>query len=159
VIRAVHQREDVYHGPHSGKDADLLIEWDYEVARDSLGYASDEGSVVVEPRKEPQSHWNANHRPEGIFIACGPHIKRGMKLDSVSIYDIAPTVLYLQGHPVAKDMDGKVLADIFTEQQLDRYPIVECEPTSVEAQTDRARLDRDEEREIEERLKGLGYIE
>ena len=49
----------------------------------------------------------------GIFLAYGKGIKKGKKIKGAKIYDIAPTVLHIFGLPIPKDMDGKVLDDIF----------------------------------------------
>jgi predicted AlkP superfamily phosphohydrolase/phosphomutase len=51
------------------------------------------------------------HRPYGVFVANGPHFRQGLKLENASVLDITPTLLYLYGLPVAKDMDGKILTD------------------------------------------------
>jgi arylsulfatase A-like enzyme len=55
------------------------------------------------------------HREEGIFLAYGPFINKGKEINESKIYDIAPTILHLMEVPVPKDMDGKVLKDIFQE--------------------------------------------
>ena len=124
VVRAVHWREDLYHGPYAGQAADMLVEWDYDVLRDSLCYRTAETSIIVQsPKRFDRDRRVAGlHRPQGIFIAYGPHIKRGTTVANVSIYDIAPTILYLQGHSIPEDMDGKVLANIFTDERLRHYP-------------------------------------
>ena len=117
VIRAVHRREDVYHGPYVEQAADLLIEWDDSVLRDSLCYRVAGESITVQSPERPgrDKRVSGRHRPQGIFIAYGPHIKRGATVANACLYDIAPTVLCLQGHPIPADMDGKVLTDIFAE--------------------------------------------
>ena len=76
-----------------------------------------------------------------------------------AIYDIAPTLLYLQGYLILKDMDGKVLTEIFSEDYLARHPIHQVESSEVKGQTLPVTLDEEETRKIEERLRGLGYIE
>ncbi len=58
--------------------------------------------------------WSGIHRPNGIFIAYNKnYIRAGAKLDNVSICDIAPTALHIIGSPILKDMDGRVLLEIF----------------------------------------------
>ena len=76
-----------------------------------------------------------------------------------TLYDVAPTILYLQGHPVPMDMDGQVLTDIFTEEHLRHHRVQYHEPTSGTTRADAALLDAKDARKIEERLRGLGYIE
>jgi predicted AlkP superfamily phosphohydrolase/phosphomutase len=58
-----------------------------------------------------------------VLIAYGPHIRRGATVDNACLYDIAPTILYLQGQPIPGDMDGKVLDALFTPQHLRDHPV------------------------------------
>ena len=55
------------------------------------------------------------HRLNGIFLCHGPDIKKGKITRKARIYDIAPTVLHMFGLPIPKDMDGRVLKEIFEE--------------------------------------------
>ena len=48
------------------------------------------------------------HRNPGVFIAYGPHIAPSRGSHTLSVYDIAPTVLTLLGLPQSTDMPGKV---------------------------------------------------
>jgi len=52
----------------------------------------------------------------GIFVAKGPRIKKGIKIDGAKIYDIAPTILHIFGLPIPNEMDGRVLKEIFNNQ-------------------------------------------
>ncbi len=56
-----------------------------------------------------------DHEAHGIFLAAGPHIRRGMEVKGGSVLDLTPTVLHYLGFPVAKDMDGKVLESVFDD--------------------------------------------
>ena len=51
----------------------------------------------------------------GMFIAIGPNIKRDVRLMglTVSVFDIAPTILNLYGIPQPAQMKGRVLSEIF----------------------------------------------
>jgi hypothetical protein len=75
------------------------------------------------------------------------------------VYDIAPTILYLQHHPVPSDMDGKVLADMFTEERLRRHPVQHGEPGGTVYREDQVELDEKETEKIKGRLQDLGYLE
>jgi hypothetical protein len=83
----------------------------------------------------------------------------GATIAHAALYDIAPTILYLQDHPVPADMDGRVLTDIFTEDHVHLLPIQQGEATGTSPQQAEAVLDEEEARKIEERLRGLGYID
>jgi len=56
-----------------------------------------------------------SHRLNGIFLAHGPGIKKGYKIENAKIYDIAPTILHIFGLPIPKDIDGRVLKEIFKD--------------------------------------------
>lgn len=161
VIRAVHRREDLYHGPFIEKAADLMIEWDYEVVQDTLCYQAEGNSVIIQsPQRNPsRKQWTGIHHSEGIFIASGPHLKQGVTLVNATLYDIAPTILYLQGQPIYRDMDGRVLTEIFTEEHLYHSPVHYQEPADAVVQAAEIVLEAEEARKVEERLRGLGYIE
>lgn len=55
------------------------------------------------------------HRTEGIFIAYGPDIKKGGEIKEASIFDIAPTILHMFNISIPKEMDGRILNEIFRE--------------------------------------------
>ena len=71
--------------------------------------------------------------------------------------DLAPTLLHLMGEAVPDDMDGRVLHEIFQpafeETHAVRYQVAAA-AGSREAQV----LSSEEEAEIEDRLRGLGYL-
>jgi predicted AlkP superfamily phosphohydrolase/phosphomutase len=161
VVRAVKRREEIYHGPFLEQASDLVIQWDYEALQEDLCYdAEDERHIVSAPKGgTPDESWAGAHHSEGILIAHGPHIIRGATIAHATLYDIAPTILYLQDHPVPADMDGQVLTDIFTDDHLRLCPIQQGEATSPSPREVEAVLDEEEARKIEERLRGLGYID
>jgi len=51
----------------------------------------------------------------GVFIAMGPGIKKGVRIMglSMSVFDIAPTILHVYGLPAADQMRGRALTEIF----------------------------------------------
>lgn len=57
------------------------------------------------------SHGKSN---EGILIAAGPDVASG-SLDRAHIFDIAPTLAYGLGLAVARDTDGQVCEELFSE--------------------------------------------
>lgn len=96
--------------------------------------------------------------PDGVFIVSGEGIRKGYKINRVDIYDILPTILYLSGLPVAKDMRGRVVEEVFEEYFLDNHPtkyIDSYGPHSASFRTIRSSSDN----EVKEQLKNLGYIQ
>jgi len=54
-----------------------------------------------------------DHNPFGMFCISGKGIQKDERIYGATLLDITPTILHLFGLPVGKDMDGKVLLNIF----------------------------------------------
>jgi predicted AlkP superfamily phosphohydrolase/phosphomutase len=102
-------------------------------------------------------HLSGAHRIDGIVIANGPGIKKGATVEGATIYDIAPTILYALGLPTGKDMDGRVLTDIFEHprETIETVETWDTAPIKAEAEPE---LPAAMEKETLEHLKSLGYI-
>jgi predicted AlkP superfamily phosphohydrolase/phosphomutase len=61
--------------------------------------------------------------PDGFLLALGDGVKEGGLLHSASVLDVAPTILYLMGLPVARDMEGRVLSEIVEEDFARAHPL------------------------------------
>lgn len=125
------------------------------------------------PKKDYAEYWKSEkregtiavgqsgkHHLDGIFIASGYPIRKGVTVDA-DIYDIAPTILALLGLPNATDMKGEVLREIFepsfledrTSKNIDSYDdIIPLEGRGI----DHGRLG---EEELVEQLRSLGYVQ
>ena len=96
----------------------------------------------------------------GILVAKGPPFKRGAEIAGARLIDFAPTLLYLLGQPVPRDMDGKVLSDLFQPEYLQSHPIrYDDEEEDFHAPESGGEYSKEEAAQVEERLKALGYIE
>ncbi len=60
--------------------------------------------------------------PEGFLMAAGGPVGRG-RLPVGSIVDVAPTLLYLFGLPLGRDMSGTARTDVFTREFTARHPV------------------------------------
>ncbi len=100
--------------------------------------------------------------PDGILILSGPAIRKGAHLEQATVLDILPTLLHLQGLPVADDMSGRVLTEALDPDLLARSPVrsIATYETSPLHDPD-APIVADEEmdRALLEKLRILGYIE
>lgn len=65
------------------------------------------------------THENA---PDGFMLAYGSAVEPGRRIRG-SVVDVAPTVLYFLGVPVARDIDGVARTDVFTRSFTDSQPI------------------------------------
>ncbi len=135
----------------AGDDTTIIIVSDH-------GFHSDQRR----PEGSSQIHEGqpvAWHRRYGVLAIRGPHIKKDQRVYGASLLDITPTVLTLLGCPVARDMDGKPLRQIFDVETVDVSEIDTYE-REEEAASDRgAAEDPWLARQVLARLVDLGYIE
>lgn len=82
---------------HRGEDTGVLL-------------LSDHGVGPGEDPKVPGYHDDA---PPGMVVWNGPGIRPDHRLEGATVYDILPTLMASMGLPVAEDLDGKVLGDVF----------------------------------------------
>jgi predicted AlkP superfamily phosphohydrolase/phosphomutase len=149
IVTGVKRREELYVGPELELAADLLVAHH----DDSVWFYYSEGErpdAIFE-----ESGWaSGNHEPDGLFLGWGPDFRKGAELPDANIADILPTLFATMGVPIPDDVDGRVLWEA-----LDATPRVKWTeakayvPVAGEARgsaTDRA---------IEERLRGLGYLQ
>jgi hypothetical protein len=61
--------------------------------------------------------------PDGFLLAVGDGIKAGAVVSNGSVLDVTPTILYLMGLPVARDMEGRVLTEIVEEDFARAHPV------------------------------------
>jgi arylsulfatase A-like enzyme len=97
-----------------------------------------------------------HHRPNGILLIHGPGVTPGARVETASIVDVTPTVLWLSGQPIPAEMDGKALTGVFAHDWQASHP-VEITDRSIDRAADDAAYSAEDEDTIRERLKGLGY--
>ncbi len=128
----------------------LMQHWvDWLGPDDVLIIVSDHGHVM---------NGNAHHYPEpGILLMYGKPFRKGLNLSGASVYDIAPTVLYLLGLPVPEDIPGRVLEKAILGAYMDDNPIrkVKSYETSKLQQLEPP---PEVDEELLKKLKALGYI-
>jgi predicted AlkP superfamily phosphohydrolase/phosphomutase len=61
--------------------------------------------------------------PDGLLLAVGDGVRAGAALNRASVLDVAPTILYLMGLPVARDMEGRVLTEMVDERFARAHPV------------------------------------
>lgn len=98
-----------------------------------------------------------NHK--GVFIIYGKNIKKAKLIEDVHILDITPTILYLLGIPIAKDMEGKILTQAIEENFLKRNPVKYIDTyEDVEKRGLEKSTSDPIDKEQLEKLKSLGYV-
>lgn len=107
VFQIVEKREAVYSGGSSKFAPDVVIIPMSNYAN-VFSYESDR---LIEDIKLnlPGRHFSDMF---GIFVAYGDYVRNG-DIGNISILDVFPTVLYILGIPIDRDVDGRVLKEIF----------------------------------------------
>ena len=132
----VFRKEEIYHGKYLASAPDILF--------------LNNKYRFLGGRREGKSEWqvptpsrSGMHARQGVFMAYGPDIKKsGEKLPNLKIYDITPTALHMFGLPIPKDMDGRVLTEIFTESSEPGKRQVAYRGVDYEAERTKERVGR-----------------
>lgn len=150
VVRNVKKRAEMYQGPYTDQASDMYVHWN----GDAILQRSTPDAI-----KRKKFWWNGTHRPEGIVICDGPQIGAATQPNNARVYDIVPTVLQLLGAPQPADLDGHPLNEIFTGNAATNATAVQTTSTPVEEVVEGStELSEEEERDVAEKLRGLGYL-
>lgn len=163
LIERVYRREELYNGPYLNTAPDLII-CTKDFAHQIKGgpYPKRRTYNKVISKKDPRDFFvNGVHRLNGVFIACGEHIKKNLSLSPLNIIDLCPTVLYCLGLDIPEAFDGRVITEIFDEDFLKRNPVRYIDyPIERDSKIPGITYEKEEEaREVAKALKGLGYID
>ena len=157
VVGRVLRKEQVYHGQALEKAPDLIIQWSEEQYH-SRALWGPRGAVVLDPSKWKSTRMvlSGHHRREGVILATGPFVSPGTSIKEAEIVDLAPTILAILGLPLLPDFDGRMLGEL----------TVGLESTTLKEGGLGAPCGRDAEvysegetSQVEDLLRGLGYIE
>ncbi|MEO7912083.1 MAG: hypothetical protein ABIV47_20760, partial [Roseiflexaceae bacterium] len=102
------------------------------------------------------------HRPLGMLALSGPEIPALGLQPEVQIVDATPTLIWLLGLPIPDDVDGRLLSEFFDRANLAQLPPVFTHTEQSEGRGEikpTAWADADEEQEVLDRLRNLGYLD
>ncbi len=105
----------------------------------------------LDPEESENYGFSGHHGPIGVLAAAGPAVTHGEATDP-NIADLAPTVLALLGVDAGEELDGHVMP-LFTPAD----ELVAAAPGEERSVSDESVYSEDEEAEIAERLRALGY--
>jgi hypothetical protein len=149
---------------YAGTLAAFYVYVDEWLGRLTAGREDDTAVLVLsdhgmEPDANPLKSGTHNEGPAGLFVMNGPGIRRGHRVDGASVYDVLPTLMATSGLPVAADLEGRVLTEALEPR------LVEAGWKRVDTYESGARyrpevqMDARTRGEVEEELRGLGYIQ
>ncbi len=158
VVR-IYDGRSLYPGPEAAQAPDLMIETDsYFHVKPNSNLKDGAIFGTGERWGEVSFPHTAEHAREGIFMLCAPAARPGRRGAPVRLEDIAPTMLYLLDREIPSDMTGRVRMELLNASDtLNRR--VRYEPSCKKDLDDRTAISSEDEREIAENLKSLGYID
>lgn len=132
----------------AGPDTTVIVLSDHgaEPAEDAIG---------AKRTGRPGAHTRA---AKGVLFLWGPNVRRGVSVERAGPLDIAPTVAWALGLPVADDLPGRVLADAFTLDFRERRGRVHVDTWGTR-DVDVAAEASPADANMLDQLRGLGYIE
>lgn len=160
-----------------------IVDRYYDIVDESLGalmaeLPKDSTVIVVSDhgfRRHAKHRWGGDHSPYGVLIARGPGIRRGTTLnldlrssayealasEPTGILDVLPTLLYLHGLPVSRELPGRVLARMIDQDFKRDHPVWTVASYGDFTSERRVEIEVDPrvQEEYERRLRGLGYID
>ncbi len=91
------------------------------------GHGMDElslaGRILAPLSGSPHLSGIHENAPDGLLILNGAGIASGRKLEGATVVDVAPTLLYLMGLPLGRDMDGSLLTDVLDDDIKKSQPV------------------------------------
>ncbi|MBC8462007.1 MAG: alkaline phosphatase family protein, partial [Deltaproteobacteria bacterium] len=166
IVEEVFSREDLYEGEEVSKLPDIIFAYKndsfYYNPSINVGYFPSQEIIYDEaPEYCFELERSAEHTRYGIFIAYGPDINEGEKIQGAENIDIAPTALHILRTPVPEDIEGKVLKEIFKKDSpLATFETLQekIEKSDSPQTCQEYGYTEEEEKDIERRLRELGYL-
>ncbi|MBM3498673.1 MAG: hypothetical protein FJX74_08360 [Armatimonadetes bacterium] len=159
VIEEIWRGDEAYAGAPAGDAPDLVAatrDWAY-ISRDvvtagPMALLTEEARQAMGWRHEQ----SGIHRMNGIFIAHGPRIRRGERIEGAGLEDLAPTLLHLLRTPIPRRMDGRPLLGALVEGGEQVVCTDRDSPPQARSRPDASDADG---LQVAERLRDLGYID
>ena len=144
------RREEVFHGPFVERAPDIMY-------MTSGNRYPESGRLDAAPAIGALGGRAGGHRLEGIFVLAGPAARACHSLGECRIVDVAPTLLHVIGLPIADDLDGRVLLTALNDEFIQQRPVA-FRKASTAVASEAGEYSAEEQRALEEQLRGLGYM-
>lgn len=150
LVKRVWLREEVFAGPAMEQAPDVTL-----TLHDNGFFSVFRSDRILKRRTKTFG----THHPDGVFIIKGPGVLEGQQLGHVNLIDVAPTTLYQLGLPVGLDLEGRVVEEAFQPGYVTANPVQFAVGAAGANFVPSAEETDDEDPQILDRLKALGYIE
>jgi predicted AlkP superfamily phosphohydrolase/phosphomutase len=145
-VKAIYRREEIFKGKHAETAPDILME-------PAEQYSLTHAKSAIE-----KADWiSGDHRIDGVIVAAGPSVQAFEQ--QPLLVDMAPTILAALGAPASIEHTGRVLHEVVgSEAKVTRGedPKVTIPGMTEPEETNVTDTEADE---MEEHLRGLGYLE
>jgi predicted AlkP superfamily phosphohydrolase/phosphomutase len=164
IVGEIYRREEVYHGKHLEEAPDIIFQlngYTHRFSQSAPGAKPIQrlSAKDLEFAESVSGRASGAHAPNGIIFMEGRNIKKAWQIKEAGIADLTPTISYVLGIPIPLYMDGRVIAEAFDDVFLrDNRPIYANDGEDVASEEEFSYSD-EEKATIEERLRGLGYME
>lgn len=156
IVDKVYRREEIYSGPYVNEATDIiyLFKNTHYVPQLDVFYP---GIFQEIPLNTTITGQHISSKVDGIIMMKGPTIKPGSKINDAHIMDITPTILYLMGLPIPKNMDGRILTGFLKEEFVANNPPVYSDQGGL-PHWENEDMTQEEENMVKDQLKQLGYL-
>jgi predicted AlkP superfamily phosphohydrolase/phosphomutase len=147
-VKEIYKREEVFKGKFADTAPDILMV-------PNEGYSLTHAKAAIE-----DADWvSGDHRLEGTVVVVGPNVKPFET--PPALIDMAPTLVAALGAPTAVKPSGRVLHEIVGAAELRSREASEesSAGAGIPGMGNEANVSDTEADEMEEHLRGLGYIE
>ena len=159
IVERIFRKEDIYTGPmiNEGTDVIPLLQRGYYIDPD-VNIKNDSIFDRIPPIFPSGHHTHNLHSQKGILIMKGNAINSNSGLKEPGIIDLAPTILYLMGLPIPKEMEGRVLCEAIRPEYLETHPLSINESGSGHIDRQKVKFSAEEAEAIKNELRKLGYL-
>ncbi|MBD3348005.1 MAG: sulfatase-like hydrolase/transferase [Candidatus Eisenbacteria bacterium] len=142
-----------------GEDCAVVVVSDHGFeTKEDLKVLWEQGEAIRTKEGGKDVPWD--HGIDGTFIFEGPGFRSGVRAGEASVVDVTPTLLAYLGLPVASDMDGEPLTEVFEPSFLEEHAIEYVDTYETgERDYDEAPMESPMDEGLKEKLRALGYIE
>lgn len=169
VVDRIYRVADLHPGPAAAHLPDLLVLWregylaraevHEQIGRQCPEKVIDSNLLFGDIGRFLSLEQSGVHAPDGILIAHGPALDGRATLEGANIADLAPTLLHLLGEPVPQDMSGRVLTELFSPAFLAANPLRYTDGSGPREVAPQSPYTAQEQRQAEQHLRELGYLE